>query len=210
MPGLDDLYTQIPTSDIARKLGADETEVDAAVRTLVPVLLTGLHRHSQDPEHAGRIESAASSHAARGLLTRAGRSTRLTGAAKKRPKRPSPRYSPAMTATAWHRHWPVVGPEGENFCSGCCRWCSRSCWHTWEISSGRAAHCRVPRSSTRNTRKQAPVAAWLSCSAGSSGAEMMKRPSATCWVAEAARWGTSSAGCSAAKSNPAQSVGRTG
>ncbi|POX90960.1 hypothetical protein C3477_13860 [Mycobacterium kansasii] len=72
MPGLDDLYTQIPTSDIARKLGADETEVDAAVRTLVPVLLTGLHRHSQDPEQAGRIESAASSHAARGLLDAGG------------------------------------------------------------------------------------------------------------------------------------------
>ncbi|KZS66568.1 hypothetical protein A4G26_09210 [Mycobacterium kansasii] len=72
MPGLDDLYTQIPTSDIARTLGADETEVDGAVRTLVPVLLTGLHQHSQDPEHAGRIESAASSHAARGLLDAGG------------------------------------------------------------------------------------------------------------------------------------------
>ncbi|KZS58122.1 DUF937 domain-containing protein [Mycobacterium ostraviense] len=72
MPGLDDLYTQIPTSDIARTLGADETEVDAAVRTLVPVLLTGLHQHSQDPEHAGRIESVASSHAARGLLDAGG------------------------------------------------------------------------------------------------------------------------------------------
>ncbi|KZS66516.1 DUF937 domain-containing protein [Mycobacterium pseudokansasii] len=72
MPGLDDLYAQIPTSDIARTLGADETEVDATVRTLVPVLLTGLHQHSQDPEHAGRIESAASSHAARGLLDAGG------------------------------------------------------------------------------------------------------------------------------------------
>jgi hypothetical protein len=59
MAGLDDLYAQIPTADIASKLGADEGDVDAAVRTLVPALLSGLHQNSQDPEQAGRIESAA-------------------------------------------------------------------------------------------------------------------------------------------------------
>src|ERR1700754_4104892 len=59
MAGLDDLYAQIPTADIASKLGADEGEVDTAVHTLVPALLTGLHQNSQDPEQAGRIESAA-------------------------------------------------------------------------------------------------------------------------------------------------------
>lgn len=68
MAGLDDLYARIPTSEIAKDLGADEGEVDNAVRTLVPVLLTGLQHNSQDPEHAGRIESAASTQAARGLL----------------------------------------------------------------------------------------------------------------------------------------------
>jgi hypothetical protein len=68
MAGLDDLYAQIPTSEIATKLGVDEGEVDSAIHTLVPVLLGGLHQNSQDPERAGRIESAASSHAARGLL----------------------------------------------------------------------------------------------------------------------------------------------
>jgi hypothetical protein len=68
MPGLDDLYTQIPTSEIARKLGADEGDVENAVHTLVPALLGGLQQNSQDPEHASRIESMASSHAARGLL----------------------------------------------------------------------------------------------------------------------------------------------
>jgi hypothetical protein len=72
MAGLDDLYAQIPTSEIANKLGADEGEVDSAVRTLVPVLLGGLQHNSQDPEHASRIESAASSHAARGLLDAGG------------------------------------------------------------------------------------------------------------------------------------------
>jgi len=68
MAGLDDLYAQIPTAEIATKLGADQGEVDSAVHTLVPVLLSGLHHNSQDPEHASRIESAAASQAASGLL----------------------------------------------------------------------------------------------------------------------------------------------
>jgi hypothetical protein len=68
MAGLDDLYAQIPTSEIASRLGVDEAEVDKTVHTLVPVLVSGLHQHSQDPEQASRIESAASSQAARGLL----------------------------------------------------------------------------------------------------------------------------------------------
>jgi hypothetical protein len=72
MAGLDDLYALIPTSEIANKLGADEGEVDSAIQTLVPVLLSGLQHNSQDPEHASRIESAASSHAASGLLDAGG------------------------------------------------------------------------------------------------------------------------------------------
>ncbi|OBF49227.1 hypothetical protein A5787_09385 [Mycobacterium sp. 852002-50816_SCH5313054-b] len=68
MAGLDDLYTQIPTSEIASRLGADEGDVDKAVHTLVPALRGGLQQNSQDPEHANRIESMATSHAARGLL----------------------------------------------------------------------------------------------------------------------------------------------
>ena len=72
MAGLDDLYAQIPTSEIANKLGADKDEVDSAVHTLVPVLLGGLQHNAQDPEHASRIESAASNHAARGLLDAGG------------------------------------------------------------------------------------------------------------------------------------------
>jgi len=72
MAGLDDLYAQIPTSEIANKLGADQGEVDSAIHTLVPVLLGGLQQNSQDPEHASRIESAANSHAASGLLDAGG------------------------------------------------------------------------------------------------------------------------------------------
>lgn len=66
MAGLDDLYNSIPTSEIASKLGADQGDVDNAVHTLVPALLGGLQQNSQDPDHASRIESLASSHA--GLL----------------------------------------------------------------------------------------------------------------------------------------------
>jgi len=72
MAGLDDLYAQIPTSEIADKLGADKGDVDNAIQTLVPVLLGGLQHNSQDPEHASKIESAASSQAARGLLDAGG------------------------------------------------------------------------------------------------------------------------------------------
>jgi hypothetical protein len=72
MAGLDDLYAQIPTSEIADKLGADKGDVDNAIHTLVPVLLGGLQHNSQDPEHASKIESAANSQAARGLLDAGG------------------------------------------------------------------------------------------------------------------------------------------
>jgi len=66
MSGLDDLFAQIPTSDIASKIGVDEAEVNKAVHLLVPVLVGGLHENAQDPDHASKIESAADSHA--GLL----------------------------------------------------------------------------------------------------------------------------------------------
>jgi hypothetical protein len=68
MAGLDDLFAQIPTSDIASKIGVDEAEVNKAVQLLVPVLVGGLHQNARDPDHASKIESAAGSHAASGLL----------------------------------------------------------------------------------------------------------------------------------------------
>jgi hypothetical protein len=68
MASLDDLYAQIPTAEIATKLGADQGEVDNAVQKLVPALLAGLHQNSEDPEHANRIEAVANSQAASGLL----------------------------------------------------------------------------------------------------------------------------------------------
>jgi hypothetical protein len=68
MADLDELFAEIPTDQIASKLGADKGEVDSAIRTLVPVLVGGLQQNAQDPEGAANIESAASSHAASGLL----------------------------------------------------------------------------------------------------------------------------------------------
>ncbi|OBK39572.1 hypothetical protein A5658_24005 [Mycobacterium sp. 1245111.1] len=68
MSGLEDLLSQIPTSDIASKIGVDEGEVNKAVQLLVPVLVGGLQENAQDPEHASSIESAADNHAASGLL----------------------------------------------------------------------------------------------------------------------------------------------
>jgi hypothetical protein len=68
MAGLDDLFAQIPTREIAAKLGADEADVNSAIQTLVPVLVGGLHENAQNPDQASEIESAVSKHAARGLL----------------------------------------------------------------------------------------------------------------------------------------------
>jgi hypothetical protein len=68
MAGLDDLYNQIPVADIAGRLGADQGEVSAAVRALVPTLVGSLQHNASDDATAGQIQSAAQQHAAAGLL----------------------------------------------------------------------------------------------------------------------------------------------
>ncbi|MBV8350201.1 MAG: DUF937 domain-containing protein [Mycolicibacterium sp.] len=69
MANLDELYSQIPTQQIASMLGVDAGEVDNVVKTLVPALVGSLHHTAQqDPDTATRIESAAGDHAASGLL----------------------------------------------------------------------------------------------------------------------------------------------
>src|ERR1700759_5065127 len=72
MSDLEEIYAKIPTSGIASQLGVEESKVDSAVRSLVPALLGGLAHNSEDPEHASKIESAANSQAARGLLDAGG------------------------------------------------------------------------------------------------------------------------------------------
>lgn len=68
MADLDELFAEIPTQQIARRIGAGEDEVSSAVKTLLPVLVGGLQHNAQDPGNASRIASAASTHAASGLL----------------------------------------------------------------------------------------------------------------------------------------------
>ncbi len=68
MAELNDLFAQIPVDQIAGKLGVDPAEVNSAVQALVPTLLGGLHHNAQDSEAATTIQSAASDHAASGLL----------------------------------------------------------------------------------------------------------------------------------------------
>jgi hypothetical protein len=69
MAGLDELIAQIPVQDIASKIGADEGEVNNAIRTLVPALVGGVAENV----HAGEIdsselESAVAQQGASGLL----------------------------------------------------------------------------------------------------------------------------------------------
>jgi hypothetical protein len=65
---LDELYSEIPLVQIAKRLGVGRGEVDDTVKTLVPVLVGGLQHNAQDPERASEIESEATDDAAAGLL----------------------------------------------------------------------------------------------------------------------------------------------
>ena len=59
MAGLEDLFNQIPVADIASKLGADPSEVNQAIQTLVPTLLGTLQENVQaDDIDSTHLESA--------------------------------------------------------------------------------------------------------------------------------------------------------
>lgn len=69
MAGLDELFAQIPVADIANKLGADEGEVNNAIKTLVPALVGGLQQNVESNEiDSSKLESAVTQQAASGLL----------------------------------------------------------------------------------------------------------------------------------------------
>lgn len=69
MAGLDELFAQIPVADIASKLGADEGEVNAAIKTLVPALVGGVAENVQaDSIDSSDLESAVTAQGASGLL----------------------------------------------------------------------------------------------------------------------------------------------
>jgi hypothetical protein len=69
MAGLDDLFAQIPVQDIASKIGADEGEVNSAIRTLVPALVGGLAENVQaDSIDSSKLESDVAKQGASNLL----------------------------------------------------------------------------------------------------------------------------------------------
>lgn len=69
MAGLDELFAQIPVADIASKIGADQGEVDKAIKTLVPALVGGLAENVQSNEiDSTKLESAVAEQGASGLL----------------------------------------------------------------------------------------------------------------------------------------------
>ncbi len=69
MAGLDDLFNQIPVQDIANKIGADEGEVNNAIRTLVPALVGGLAENVQANEiDSSKLETDVAQQGASGLL----------------------------------------------------------------------------------------------------------------------------------------------
>ena len=70
MAGLDDLFNQIPVADIASKLGADQSEVNQAIQTLVPTLLGTLQENVQaDDIDSTHLESAVVAEGQSDLLT---------------------------------------------------------------------------------------------------------------------------------------------
>ena len=69
MAGLDDLFAQIPVQEIASKLGADQGEVNNAIKTLVPALVGGLAQNVQaDDIDSSELESAVAKEGSSDLL----------------------------------------------------------------------------------------------------------------------------------------------
>jgi hypothetical protein len=69
MADLDDLYAQIPVQDIANRIGADQGEVDNAIKTLVPALVGGLAQNVQSNDiDSSKLESAVEQQGNSGLL----------------------------------------------------------------------------------------------------------------------------------------------
>jgi hypothetical protein len=69
MADLDELFNQIPTQEIAAKLGADEGEVNAAIKTLVPALVGGIqHNVAADDIDSSTLESDVAKQGESGLL----------------------------------------------------------------------------------------------------------------------------------------------
>jgi hypothetical protein len=69
MAGLDELFAQIPTQELASKLGVDEGEVNSAIKTLVPALVGGIQQNVQAEDiDSSELESTVAQQGASGLL----------------------------------------------------------------------------------------------------------------------------------------------
>ncbi|MBE1549159.1 hypothetical protein GGC64_003183 [Mycobacterium sp. OAS707] len=69
MADLEELFNQIPTQEIAAKLGVDEGEVNSAVKTLVPALVGGIqHNVAADDIDSTKLESEVAQQGQSGLL----------------------------------------------------------------------------------------------------------------------------------------------
>ena len=69
MADLDELFNQIPTQEIASKLGVDEGEVNSAIKTLVPALVGGIQQNvAAEGIDSSKLESDVAQQGASGLL----------------------------------------------------------------------------------------------------------------------------------------------
>jgi hypothetical protein len=70
MPGLDDLFDQIPVGDIAKRLGVEEDVARAAVHKAVPGLVSGIKANADDPKGAESLQKALGKHRERPVARR--------------------------------------------------------------------------------------------------------------------------------------------
>lgn len=68
MPSLDELLSQIPVDQIARRLGVDEQTAATAVRAALPTLVGGLEANTRNPDGATSLLSALDQHRGSPLL----------------------------------------------------------------------------------------------------------------------------------------------
>ncbi|WP_114905807.1 DUF937 domain-containing protein [Ornithinimicrobium murale] len=62
MSQYDELLSEIPISRLAQQVGADEAEVEQAVRQALPALVGGLSANAQQPEGAAALTGALGDH----------------------------------------------------------------------------------------------------------------------------------------------------
>ncbi|HEU0213607.1 MAG TPA: DUF937 domain-containing protein [Jiangellaceae bacterium] len=65
MTDYNDLLSQIPMDELARRLGVDETTAEQAARQALPALLGGMQANAQDPAGAASLRRAVGEHDSR-------------------------------------------------------------------------------------------------------------------------------------------------